>query len=85
MEKHILLIIHVTDRLKHAPEMQTVLTEFGCCIKTRLGLHDTSKDFCSPNGLIVLEMSGDEEKAASLESKLLRVEGIEVEKVVFDH
>jgi hypothetical protein len=34
---HIILGIHVSDRLKNAVEVQKVFTEYGCNIKTRIG------------------------------------------------
>ena len=60
--KHFIVGVHITDRVQHVPSVQNVLTDFGCYIKTRVGLHDASENYCSPNGLIILEMVGDEEK-----------------------
>ena len=37
---HIVLGIHITNRLQKAAEVQKLFTEFGCNIKTRLGLHE---------------------------------------------
>jgi hypothetical protein len=85
MDNHIILGVHITERVKHVPDVQTRLTEYGCYIKTRLGLHDVGKDFCSPNGLILLEMAGEEAKVAQLEKKLKAIEGVEVKKMVFEH
>lgn len=39
-EKHIILVIHLTDRIKHVDSMQKAFSEYGCYIKTRLGLHN---------------------------------------------
>ena len=38
-EKHIVLGIHVQNRVTQVPDIQKMFTEFGCNIKTRLGLH----------------------------------------------
>ena len=43
MKKHLILGVHITNRVKHVPEVQKVLTEFGCSIKTRLGLHEAGR------------------------------------------
>jgi hypothetical protein len=75
----------VTERLKNAPQVQACLTEYGCHIKTRLGLHEADKDHCSPNGLLILEMVGEEARINQLEKKLKAIDGIEVKKIVFDH
>mgnify|MGYP001396240295 CR=1 FL=1 len=60
MEKHVIFGVHVTDRMKNAVELQRAFSEFGCQIKTRLGLHEVSASACSPNGLVILEMVGDD-------------------------
>jgi hypothetical protein len=85
MKKHIVFGVHVTDRLKRVDAVQHLLSEYGCNIKTRLGLHEVSEKFCSPNGLLILEMAGDEKKSMELADKLAAVEGIEVQKMIFDH
>jgi hypothetical protein len=87
MEKprHVILGVHITDRVKHVPSVQELLTKYGCSIRTRLGLHDASEKFCSPNGLILLEMVGDEEPVRQLMAELQAVEGIDVQKMVFEH
>ena len=83
--KHIVIGVHVTDRMIEAGAVQAVLTKYGCNIKTRLGLHHVDADFCSPRGLILLEMAGDEAVCAEMADKLAAIEGVEVKKMVFDH
>jgi aspartate ammonia-lyase len=48
MDDYIILGIHVTGREEHAAEAQKVLTEYGCNIKTRLGLHEVNENLCYP-------------------------------------
>ena len=44
-----IMAIRIYDRDKSAVEVQRVLTEYGCSILTRLGLHDQSTPgTCSP-------------------------------------
>jgi hypothetical protein len=85
MKKHLILGVHITNRVKRAPEVQKVLTEFGCSIKTRLGLHEASATACSPNGLILLEMVGDDKASNRMARKLKAIEGVEVRKMLFAH
>ncbi len=82
---HRIVGIHITDRIKNAKEIQGVLTDFGCEIKTRLGLHETGSDFCSPEGIMILEFIGDDGKATELKTKLSKVDGIEVKEMLFTH
>ena len=84
-EKHIILGVHITDRIKHVSQVQKLLTDYGCNIKTRLGLHEVSTKFCSPNGLLILEMFGDEKKCSELADQLNALEGVEVKSIVFEH
>lgn len=84
-DDHIILAVHVTERMKHAGELQKVLSEFGCYIKTRLGLHQADPEHCSANGLIILELLDDERKVGELAAALEAIEGVEVRKIVFGH
>ena len=78
-----ILGIHITDRVKEVSDVQSILTKFGCTIKTRLGLHEVKDDFCARSGLIILELSGDRNEFVKLENELLMIEGLEVKKMIF--
>ena len=84
-DNHVILAVHITDRVKKAPHVQEILSQFGCHIKVRLGLHEASPDFCSPNGLILLEMLDEPKIVKALEAKLGKIPGIETKKMVFRH
>lgn len=83
MKENWILGVMVTDRVNEAFRVQDVLTKFGCTIKTRLGLHETSDEYCSSNGLILLELTGDQQEFVKLENALLSIEGVQVKKMVF--
>lgn len=85
MDKHIIVGVHITERVKLAGEVQKVFTEFGCQIRTRLGLHEADKGVCSPNGMIVLDMVDDTAKVSALKNKLTAIDGVEVQTMIFDH
>ncbi|MCE1229790.1 MAG: hypothetical protein LWX11_09945 [Firmicutes bacterium] len=82
---HVILGIHVTDRLQRASEVQRIFTEYGCHIKTRLGLHEVSPDFCSPQGVVLLEMVGGPEVWQGMKAQLQGIEGIDVQEMIFRH
>ena len=84
MEKHTILGIHITDRLKKAEMVQQLFSKYGCSIKTRLGLHEAG-NVCSPNGLVLLEMVGEDAAIDEMMAQLAAIEGIEVQKMVFTH
>lgn len=79
-----ILGIHVSQRVKEAFRIQETLTKYGCSIRTRIGLHDVKDNYCSPSGLILLELYGDKEECNKLENELHSIEGLEVQKIVFE-
>ena len=84
-DDHIILGIHVTNRLKNAADVQKVFTEYGCNIKTRIGLHDVDANVCSPSGVALIELFGSDDEATAMMAKLSEVEGVQVQKMVFGH
>ena len=85
MKNHRILGVHITQRVKHVPKVQQVFTEYGCFIRTRLGLHEASEATCSPNGLILLELAGEEAKGQELTRRLREIEGVDVKEMAFEH
>ncbi|HNS77076.1 MAG TPA: hypothetical protein PK125_12865 [Syntrophorhabdus sp.] len=84
MRKRIIIGVQVTNRIKNALEIQEILTEFGCNIKTRLGLHEVTETVCSTLGILILEMYGDIKQIKDMETRLKAVQGIVVKKMVFE-
>lgn len=84
MSKRIVLGVLLTNRLQEAPKFQELITQYGCNIKTRIGLHNVSDSLCSVAGLILLEMFGEETCIQELEDKLRHFEGLVVQKMVFE-
>lgn len=80
MVKSILLIL-VGDRQKSAVEVQKILTEMGCSVKTRLGIHDAAPEACANTGLIILELVGDPAQKEEVAQKLSTVPSVSVELV----
>lgn len=75
-----ILGVHVSQRTRHTAKVQRILSDFGCSIRTRLGLHDTGDGFCSPNGLILLELM---DRVSELTEALTAVPGVTVKKMTF--
>lgn len=84
MAQRCVIGVLVTNRVENAAQIQKVLTECGCYIKTRLGLHEVTENICSPTGLILLEVFGDGKAYAEVEGKLKEVKGLQVQKMVFE-
>jgi hypothetical protein len=83
-ESHVVLAVHITDRLKKALFVQKTLSQFGDVIRTRLGLHEIGKDFSAPSGILILDIV-EESRARVLQKTLDKIPGIETKLVVFKH
>lgn len=81
--EHIILGVHISNRVKCVPDVQALFSKYGCAIRTRIGLHDVHDDYCSPSGMILLEMTGKKNQIRKLEKKLKAIKGVEVQKMVF--
>ncbi len=83
-ESHVVLTVHITDRLKEAQLVQQSLSQFGDVIRTRVGLHEVTRDYSAPGGVLLLDIVG-EPKARQLQKTLNKIRGIETKLVVFKH
>jgi hypothetical protein len=84
-DSHKILAVHITDRMKDAAAVQKVFTEFGCNIRTRVGLHDVAGDVCAPGGVVILELVGPTTITGEVAGRLSAIAGVEVQKVEFTH
>ena len=80
MTKHLILIL-VGKRKDSALKVQQILTEWGCMIKTRSGVHDGVLEDCSDFGLMVLEVVGDKNNIEEVARKLNLLPGVEAKYV----
>lgn len=78
--KSILMVLQ-SDRKDTAACVQHVFTDFGCIIRTRIGLHDGVGDRCSNAGLILLELVGEAKKQKELSAALRRIRGVRTKLV----
>lgn len=78
------LLILVNMRKKEAVTVQKILTEWGCLIKTRLGLHDGVLDDCTESGTIFIELVGDKAKHDELARKLNLLNGVKAELITLE-
>jgi hypothetical protein len=73
--------LKIDKREEAAIKTQELLTEYGCILKTRIGLHEAS-NICSPVGTIILEfIENADEKIWELEKRLQVIEGVHVAKM----
>ncbi|MDF2586787.1 MAG: hypothetical protein K0S41_628 [Anaerocolumna sp.] len=81
----IIMGIKLKERVKTASKVQELLSKYGCDISTRLGLHITSPDACSPNGLIILEFIDDSDDTVDkFEKELVEIADVDIQKMIFN-
>jgi len=75
--------VRIADREKDAETVQNMLTEYGCYIKTRLGLHE-AENVCSGSGIILLEfVENSDENSRELMGKLQALASVTVKTMIF--
>ena len=80
----IIMGIQLEHRIEAVKDVQALLSEYGCYIRTRLGVHEAAEDVCSEKGLILLEfVTGKQAMADELERKLNQISHVQVKKMEF--
>jgi hypothetical protein len=75
MHQHAIMVIRVAQRIPSAEKLQKVLSEFGCAIRTRIGLHEAG-DTCGPDGLILLHLAKESADLNDFLARLNALDGI---------
>ena len=74
--------IGIENRKETAVRVQEILTEFGCDIKTRLGLNDYKETECSYKGIILVDVP-NREQAIVIENKLKEISNVTIKEMEF--
>ena len=83
--KHVIVGVHITDRIQRATTVQQVFSCYGRYIRVRLGLNETGSAHAGPSGLILLEMVGEEKVADQMMKDLKAIGGVDTKKLIFEH
>ena len=67
---------------EYGPQLQEILSKYACAIKTRIGLHETSKILCETYGIVLLEIV-DDDILHLLQNDILDIDGIEMQVMKF--
>ena len=70
------MAVKVEERAAKAPQLQEILTEYGCIIKTRVGFHETDEEKCSMDGIILLHLYGNKNEFQELHEKIKKLDGV---------
>lgn len=80
----VIMAILQAKRVETAVKVQDVLTKYGCYIRVRLGLHDAAIDSCSPHGLILLQLCGDDIPLKELQEELEAIAEVKVKHMTLE-
>ena len=72
----IIMSILQENRIETATKVQEVLTNYGCIIRVRLGLHDAGISSCSNSGIILLQLCGDKHEVDEMEADLKKITNV---------
>lgn len=81
--QHHIFGVHITHRTENVPSVQATFTKYGCNIRTRLGIHDADATSCSPSGLVILDVFGDEATVEAFYAELQTLHGVDVKRMDF--
>ena len=73
--------IKLENRTETALHVQNALTEYGCYVKVRLGLHNVNEQVCSQDGLILLELVAENNIIDEFLEKLNSIQGTTAKKM----
>ena len=68
---------------KQAEEVQRIFTDYGCSIRTRVGLHNVADGLCSLTAVILIEFIGTQQTAEEMIAKLTAIDGVVVKTMTF--
>lgn len=72
------------NRVETAVKVQDVLTKYGCYIRIRLGLHDAALGSCTNNGIIMLQLCGEDVPIKQIEQELRQIPDVKVKYMTLD-
>jgi hypothetical protein len=76
-----IMAVKIDERRKNSPDVQHVLSSFGCSIKVRLGLHE-AENVCADEGLLILQLAGDTGEMKALEKALNDMNGVKAQMLI---
>lgn len=72
------------NRMETAVKVQDVLTKYGCHIRVRLGLNHVTGRECTNDGIILLQLCGDDVPISQIEHELKVIPDVRVKYMILD-
>ncbi len=70
------MAVKLDKRVQNATKVQEVLTQHGCLIQNRMGIHEANENACSDCGMIILTLLDKQDEITKLKSALEQIEGV---------
>ncbi|MCE5223117.1 hypothetical protein LLG10_02860 [bacterium] len=74
--KQNVLILKIEGIKENAVKAQEVLTQYGCLIQARLGIHESSGMICSNSGLVILILQNNPDEIKAFQEALNNTTGV---------
>lgn len=81
MSCYYIIGLRIAHRVSNAVKLQQMLTEYGCNIRMRVGMHETGGDFCSDDGIIMLQACGDQGDIDRMIADLSALDGVKAKLI----
>lgn len=78
-----IMAVKINGRETFAPQVQEILTQYGCNIKTRVGFHEAAEDQCTMDGILILQVCGVDEEIEAMFSALNKLDGVTAKFIEF--
>lgn len=78
-----IIAVKINGREAHASSVQEILTRYGCNIKTRVGFHEVSDDQCSMDGVLILQLFGENNDIENMLKELGSLDGVNLKNIEF--
>ncbi len=82
MDNYIIMVVYIKDRIEYSVPFQEIATKYGCSIKTRLGIHETTR-VCALDGVVVLELEQTSKEVDKFYEEINNLDGIEAKLMRF--
>lgn len=78
-----IMAIKVNGRVANAPLVQDILTKYGCYIKTRIGFHETNEEECTTDGILILQLTGQDNEIQAMFNEMQKLNGVKPQMIRF--
>ncbi len=76
MNCYYIIGLRLNHRIANAVKLQQALTDYGCNIRLRVGLHETGEEFCADDGVLMLQVCGEKQVVDKMLTAFNQLDGV---------